>query len=675
VSLASHLLSSLALARRRWYGSHPAARKRLTRPVISVGNLSVGGTGKTPVVMTIARLLIEMGERPAILSRGYKRQRQSDGVVVVSDGVSLRSDVARAGDEPFMMALSLPQTIVLVSSDRYLAGRLAETQLDCTVHVLDDGFQHLGLMRDIDLLIVSDDDVGNPHMLPRGRLREPLAAAAAADALLVSSADALGSNQAAAVFEVPHSFRFDRMIDLPRLFQRPHAGRSDELAPVLRPGPVFAMAGIAKPQRFFDDLRHAGWSLAGTRTFGDHHRFSGREIAGIARAAQSAGAKAIVMTEKDMVRVWALGAQSLQPEAQSLPWAWVPLRVTLESSFVPWLQDGLARARAAERSEVLPPSRKASAARSKEMRQRLEYLLVRLVAVTMQPLPPGAVRAFGTMLGLSFFYADRQHRRIAQRNLQAAFPHKSDAERLGIARAMFGHFGHVLVELLKFSSLSPERMLELVEWEGEDRVELAYSHGRGVLFCTGHFGFWEQHALAHGLRFGPMAVLARALDNPRLNTLLERTRGVTGNSVIYRQGAMRRAMRLLAAGQGVGMLIDQHMQSPDALCVDFFERPASTTSTLARLALRTRAPVVPLFALPLPGGRYRMIYEHPVEPPREDTPDAVREFTQRCTDVLEMYVRRHPELWLWMHRRWRDAGAEQVPGMFPSASQDLGADA
>jgi KDO2-lipid IV(A) lauroyltransferase len=152
---------------------------------------------------------------------------------------------------------------------------------------------------------------------------------------------------------------------------------------------------------------------------------------------------------------------------------------------------------------------------------------------------------------------------------------------------------------------------------------------------------------------------------------------VTGNAVIYRQGAMRRAMKLLAAGQGVGMLIDQHMHSADAIYVDFFERPASTTSTLARLALRTGAPVVPLFALPLPRGRYRMIYEHPVEPPREDTPEAVREFTQRCTDVLEMYVRKYPELWLWMHRRWRDNGptAKQVPGMFPSASQDLEADA
>ena len=104
----------------------------------------------------------------------------------------------------------------------------------------------------------------------------------------------------------------------------------------------------------------------------------------------------------------------------------------------------------------------------------------------------------------------------------------------------------------------------------------------------------------------------------------------------------------------MAVLIDQHIQSRDAIYVDFFGRPAATTSAVAALALRTGAPVVPVFALPLGGGRYRMIYEHPVEPPRADSPDAVREFTQRCTDVLEMYVRRHPELWLWMHRRWRD---------------------
>ena len=105
-------------------------------------------------------------------------------------------------------------------------------------------------------------------------------------------------------------------------------------------------------------------------------------------------------------------------------------------------------------------------------------------------------------------------------------------------------------------------------------------------------------------------------------------------------------------------LIDQHIQSRDAIHVDFFNRPAATTTVVAALALRTGAPVVPLFALPLEGGRYRMVYEPPVEPPK-DGPEAVREFTQRCTDVLEMYVRRHPHLWLWMHRRWREPGPEQ----------------
>ena len=197
-------------------------------------------------------------------------------------------------------------------------------------------------------------------------------------------------------------------------------------------------------------------------------------------------------------------------------------------------------------------------------------------------------------------------------------------------------------------------MLARVEFEGDERVRQAYAQGKGVLFVTGHFGFWELQAMVHALRLRPMAVVARALDNRALNDLLERIRTRTGNTVIYRQGTIRRVLRLLHAGEGVGILIDQHIQSRDAISVTFFDRPAATTSVVAALALRTGAPVVPLFALPLGGGRYRMIYEHPVQPPPEDAPDAVHDFTQRCTDVLEMYVRRHPELWLWMHRRWRE---------------------
>jgi KDO2-lipid IV(A) lauroyltransferase len=279
---------------------------------------------------------------------------------------------------------------------------------------------------------------------------------------------------------------------------------------------------------------------------------------------------------------------------------------------------------------------------------------VRAVVACLRVLPVALVERAGALVGLAAYAFDRPHRRIARRNVAAAFPGRSAAEQGVIVRGAFAHFGRLLFELLKFSTLTPAAMLARVEFEGEERVRQAYAQGRGVLFVTGHFGFWELQAMVHALRLRPMAVVARALDNRALNDLLERMRTRTGNTVIYRQGTIRRVLRLLHAGEGVGILIDQHIQSRDAIYVDFFDRPAATTSVVAALALRTGAPVVPLFALPLGGGRYRMIYEHPVQPPSENAADAVHEFTQRCTDVLEMYVRRHPELWLWMHRRWRE---------------------
>jgi KDO2-lipid IV(A) lauroyltransferase len=303
-------------------------------------------------------------------------------------------------------------------------------------------------------------------------------------------------------------------------------------------------------------------------------------------------------------------------------------------------------------------------------RHGLEHRAVVSVVALVRRLPMRAVLAAGTLLGRAFHLADRGHRRLAVANLRRAFPLREEAECRAIARDMFAHFGRLLMVLLKFSTMSREEMLACVEFEGEERVRAAHAHGRGVLLFTGHFGFWEINALVHGLALAPIAVLARPLDNPLLHDLLESVRTSTGNSVIYRRGAIRRVLRSLETNQAVAVLIDQHIQTVDAVSVDFFNRPASTTSALAALALRTGAPVIPVFALPLAGGRFRMVYEHPVDPPRPGEADAVREFTQRCTDVLEMYVRRYPGLWLWMHRRWRDVGpaATHVPGMFPAAS-------
>jgi len=301
---------------------------------------------------------------------------------------------------------------------------------------------------------------------------------------------------------------------------------------------------------------------------------------------------------------------------------------------------------------------------------RVEYSAVMAVRALVRPLPLPMVMALGAMLGRVFHACDRSHRRLALQNLEAAFPARPARERAAIARDMFAHFGRLLMVLLKFSTMRPDQMLACVEFEGTERVRAAHALGKGVLLYTGHFGYWEINALVHALALHPMAVLARPLDNQKLHDLLEEVRGRTGNSVIYRKGAIRRVLRALASNQAVAVLIDQHIQTADAVYVDFFNRPAATTSALAALALRTGAPVIPVFALPLPGGRFRMVYEHAVDPPRADDPDALRDFTQRCTDVLEMYVRRYPGLWLWMHRRWRDAGRVPAHGMFPSASTE-----
>jgi KDO2-lipid IV(A) lauroyltransferase len=287
-------------------------------------------------------------------------------------------------------------------------------------------------------------------------------------------------------------------------------------------------------------------------------------------------------------------------------------------------------------------------------RHLIEYLAVRALILAVAVMPGSLVDRSGALLGFLFYTFDRAHRRVAERNVAGAFPSRTPDQQRLIVRGAFEHFGRLLFQILKFSTLTPEAMMARVEFEGEERVRLAYAQGKGVLFVTGHFGYWELQAMVHALRLQPMTVLARTLDNVRLNDLLERIRTRTGNSVVYRKGTIRRVIRLLQAGQGVGILIDQHILSSDAIYVDFFDRPAATTSAVAALALRTGAIVVPLFALPLGNGRYRMIYEHPVEPPPAGAEHAIQEFTQRCTDVLEMYVRRHPELWLWMHRRWRD---------------------
>jgi tetraacyldisaccharide 4'-kinase len=284
IHVVSTIYAAAARRRRERYAARPDLRRRLRHPVISIGNLAVGGRGKTPLAATVARLLRDAGERPAILSRGYGRARREEGVVVVRDRDGIRADLARSGDEPLMLARQLPGVCVLTCPDRYLAGRFAEHHLSVTVHVLDDGFQHLQLERDIDLLIVGGDDVRKPVTLPAGRLREPLDAIVAADAILTADEDIAVDTGG---LDVP-VFRLRRRGSL-------HAAGEA--------GTIVAVAGIAAPARFFDDLRASGWRIAEALTFPDHHRYTGRDVERLMTAARDHGAVRIVTTEKDYVRL------------------------------------------------------------------------------------------------------------------------------------------------------------------------------------------------------------------------------------------------------------------------------------------------------------------------------------------------------------------------------------
>jgi tetraacyldisaccharide 4'-kinase len=277
-------------ARRRWYERHPEAVRQLDAPVISVGNLSIGGTGKTPVVRHIAEWLVRRGERPAILSRGYGRHDAVEGVTVVADGGRVLSDFASAGDEPLMLAQSVPGAVVAVAEDRYLAGALAERQLGATVHVLDDGFQHLRLARDLNVLVTAPGEITGGRVLPFGRLREPSDAAARADVVVVMNADAAAARAEAWALGISQSLGARRVIP-----------------PAMSPQPAVAVAGIAHPDQFFDALQRQGWQLADRIGFRDHHCYSAADIAAIAARAQAAGACDVLTTDKDAVRLAACG--------------------------------------------------------------------------------------------------------------------------------------------------------------------------------------------------------------------------------------------------------------------------------------------------------------------------------------------------------------------------------
>src|SRR5688500_17475411 len=240
--------------------------------VVSVGNIAFGGRGKTPTVAFIARLLIEMGERPAVISRGYGRRRVEAGVVVVSDGRRLLADLDRAGDEPLMLARDLPGVPVLVCEQRAIAGAMARHTFGATALVLDDGFQHRQMSRDVDLVLVTPDDLEG-RRVPFGRLRESPSALARADAIIW--AGDVEEKTTSGVVDLRGRFPVAEFSTV----RHP----SPTVPPLASGARVFVLAGIAGPERLTRAAIEAGYVVAGSWTPRDHHRYTAADVARLAR--------------------------------------------------------------------------------------------------------------------------------------------------------------------------------------------------------------------------------------------------------------------------------------------------------------------------------------------------------------------------------------------------------
>ena len=291
--------------------------RKLPCRVICVGNLAVGGTGKTPMTMYVAEKIKQFGLRPAIVSRGYRGSAQNRGGVV-SDGQSIYMGPEQAGDEAYMIAGRLKDVPVVVGKDRFAAGLLAVNQFHPDVLVLDDGFQHLRLSRDVDLVLLDHmQSFGNMYLLPRGVLREPISALSRATACIFTRYRDDKAGSAASTIEMirkhspqlplftstylPYHYIIKRGAQIS--FDENAVCSPPEAIDILNGEKVFGFCGIARNYDFKDTVKNLGCRAVGFVEFSDHHRYTAQDFSNILAAAEKANARCLITTEKDLVRI------------------------------------------------------------------------------------------------------------------------------------------------------------------------------------------------------------------------------------------------------------------------------------------------------------------------------------------------------------------------------------
>lgn len=296
--------------------------------------------------------------------------------------------------------------------------------------------------------------------------------------------------------------------------------------------------------------------------------------------------------------------------------------------------------------------------KNRPVRHCVEYAVYRSLKAFLRLLSHPAARAFGRALGSLAHRLDRRHREVALRNMELALPGIGPGERRRLVRGCFRHFGAALCDAISSTRFDAVGICRHFTLEGWENLEAAERRGKGIFVLSAHVGFWELVPPIIGLYRGPMSIVVRPADNPWLDRELRGLRERFGNSTVPKRGAARRMLETLRGGGRVGILIDQRVQEREGIRVPFFGRPALTSPVLARLSLRTGAAVVPVAVFPEPAGRYRFVARPAILPPEGsgDEEEAVAALTRRYLESAEEDIRAHPEMWLWMHRRWDRTG-------------------
>ena len=312
------------------------------------------------------------------------------------------------------------------------------------------------------------------------------------------------------------------------------------------------------------------------------------------------------------------------------------------------------------------------------MRERCEYAAAWAALKFLGWLPRTAARWVAARLAALLFRLQPAWRRVALFNLQLAFPDSTEPEREEVVRAMVRNLGWAAAEFAHLPHYTRENIERAIVLDGFENVAAAERQGKGVLFLTGHMGAWELSPFAHAIYHRPMDFVVRPIDNPRVDALINRYRSFSGNRPIEKKQSARAIVRVLRQGGIIGILADQNAALEDSVFVDFMGTPAATTTGVARIARHTGAPVVPAYSYwDAASRKYRLRYEPALTlQPTENEQADIRNYTALFNQVLGSYVRRFPDQWFWVHRRWktRPPGEESIypdqkPGVAPAVAR------